>query len=106
MFGDAGAYHRFMGRWSGLLVPLLVEFAYIPDRGRVLDVGSGTGSLAFTIADLKPRCKVVGIDLSKEYVAYANSRNRVGARASFEAGDAQQLRFEDATFQSSLSLLV
>jgi SAM-dependent methyltransferase len=106
MFGDAEAYERFMGRWSRLIAPSLLEFADIPDAGRVLDVGSGTGSLAFVIADRKPRCKVVGIDPSKEYVAYATSRNRVGARAGFEIGDAQQLHFDDATFQSSLSLLV
>ncbi len=106
MFGDAEAYERFMGRWSGLLAPLLLEFADIPNAGRVLDVGSGTGSLAFVIADRKPRCNVVGIDPSKEYVAYAISRNRVGARTSFEAGDAQQLHFGDAIFRSSLSLLV
>ena len=106
MFGDAEAYDRFMGRWSRLVAPLLVEFADIPDAGRVLDVGSGTGSLAFEIAARKPRCTVVGIDPSKEYVAYAASRNPVGARASFEVGDAQQLHFDAAAFRSSLSLLV
>ncbi len=98
MFGDAEAYDRFMGRWSRLVAPLLVEFADIPDAGRVLDVGSGTGSLAFEIAARKPRSTVVGIDPSKEYVAYAASRNPVGARASFEVGDAQQLHFDAAAF--------
>lgn len=34
-----------MGRWSRLVAPLLVEFAAIADTGRVLDVGTGTGSL-------------------------------------------------------------
>ncbi len=106
MFGNAEAYDRFMGRWSRVVAPILLEFADIPDAGRVLDVGSGTGSLAFAIADRKPRCHVVGIDPSKEYVAYAASRNRFDARVTFETGDAQQLRFEGAAFQSSLSLLV
>jgi hypothetical protein len=46
MFGDAEAYERFMGRWSRLLAPLLVEFADPLDAGRVLDIGSGTGALA------------------------------------------------------------
>src|SRR3982751_5409116 len=96
MFGDAEAYERFMGRWSRLVAPLLVEFSHIPDGGRVLDVGSGTGSLAFAIAAAKPRCEVVGIDPSKEYVAYATSRNQSGARAKFEVGDAQQLRFANS----------
>jgi hypothetical protein len=42
MFGDAEAYDRFMGRWSHLVAPLLVDFTGLPGTGRVLDVGSGT----------------------------------------------------------------
>jgi SAM-dependent methyltransferase len=106
MFGDADAYEQFMGRWSRLVAPLLVEFAGINDLGRVLDVGSGTGSLAFAILKQKPHCSVTGIDPSKEYVAYALSRNAFGTRATFEVGDAQNLHFADATFENTLSLLV
>jgi len=81
MFGDAEKYERFMGRWSRLVAPRMVDFADLPDRGRVLEVGSGTGSLAFPIAENKVRIRVVGIDPSKDYVAYANSRNRFRDRA-------------------------
>jgi len=106
MFADAQAYERFMGRWSKLLAPLLVEFGSVPDKGRMLDVGSGTGALAFSIAGLRPNCQVLGIDPSKEYVGYAGSRNPFPKRAAFEVGDAQQLRFATAEFENSLSLLV
>src|SRR5579864_1031759 len=75
MFGDAEAYERFMGRWSRVVAPLLVDFAQVPDAGPVLDVGSGTGSLAFAIAERKTRANAIGIDPSKEYVAYANHKN-------------------------------
>jgi len=68
MFEDVEAYERFMGRWSRLLAPSLVDFTDLPDRGRVLDVGSGTGALAFSIARLRVHCQVVGIDPSKQYV--------------------------------------
>jgi len=106
MFGDAEAYDRFMGRWSRLIAPLLVDFTGVPDTGRVLDVGSGTGSLAFAIADRKPGSHVVGIDPSKQYVAYANRKNPLPDRISFQVGDAQKLPFPDASFQAGLSLLV
>ena len=106
MFSGAGAYQRFMGRWSEMLAPLLVDFARPPDAGRVLDVGSGTGALAFAVAARRPRCQVLGIDPSPEYVGFARQRNRFPGRASFEVGDAQRLRFADAAFTSSLSLLV
>ena len=106
MFGDAEAYERFMGRWSRLVAPRLVEFTGLPERGRVLDVGSGTGSLAYAIAGRSAGLRVVGIDPSKEYVAYAGSKNPFPDRASFTVGDAQQLHFPDAGFDAALSLLV
>lgn len=106
MFGDAEAYERFMGRWSRLVAPRLVDFTNLPERGRMLDVGSGTGSLAFAITERKRRARVLGIDPSQEYVAYATSRNPFPDRASFEVGDAQQVHFPDASFDAALSLLV
>ncbi len=106
MFGDAAAYERFMGRWSRLVAPQFLDFTGLPERGRMLDAGSGTGSLAFAIAERSGRLGVLGIDPSKEYVAYAMSRNPFPDRASFEVGDAQQLHFPDASFDAALSLLV
>lgn len=106
MFADAEAYERFMGRWSSLVAPGLVEFSNLPNQCRVLDVGSGTGALAFAIAGSNGGARVVGIDPSNEYVAYAKSRNRFADRVSFEEGDAQQLRFPNAAFDAALSLLV
>ena len=67
MFADARAYERFMGRWSELAAPLFAKFAGIPDRGKVLDIGCGTGSLALAIARLHPHCRIEGIDVSREY---------------------------------------
>jgi len=106
MFGDAEAYDRFMGRWSSLLAPLLVDFAGLGDAGRVLDVGSGTGALAYSIARRRVHCEVLGIDPSEEYVGYANSKNPFMDRVSFQVGDAQRLSLSDSTFENSLSLLV
>jgi SAM-dependent methyltransferase len=105
MFGDAEAYERFMGRWSRLVAAGFVSFAGLPKQGRMLDVGSGTGSLAFALAEQSGHARVLGIDPSREYVAYANSRNPYPDRTSFEVGDAQQVHFSDASFDAALSLL-
>ncbi len=106
MFGNAEAYERFMGRWSRLLAPLLVDWTDVPETGRVLDVGSGTGALALSIAKAKSHCRVLGIDPSKEYVEFATRRNPFPDRVSFQVGDAREMRFPGATFETSLSLLV
>jgi SAM-dependent methyltransferase len=106
MFGNAEAYERFMGRWSRLVAPLMVEFAGVPETGQVLDIGSGTGALAFELVRRKSGIHVTGIDLSEEYVAYAMGRNPSPDRAAFQKGDAQGMHFADGTFAASLSLLV
>jgi len=95
-----------MGRWSCLVAPLLVDFANVPDSGRVIDIGSGIGTLAFELAEREVGRHVTGIDPSREFVAYAESINPFPDRTAFQVGDAQDLHFEDATFVAALSLLV
>ncbi len=106
MFANAEAYERFMGRWSHAVARPLIEFATLPEAGRILDVGSGTGSLAFAIAERYGRASIAGIDPSSEYVAYAKAKNPFSDRVSFEIGDAQELRFGGASFDAAASLLV
>jgi len=95
-----------MGRWSRSIAARLRDCINLPDEGQLLDIGSGTGSLAFVLTHRTAKTRVVGIDPSQEFVAYANSVNLFPDRIHFEIGDAQHLRFADATFVSSLSLLV
>lgn len=106
MHFDAEAYERFMGRWSSMLAPQLVQFTDLPDGGRVLDVGTGSGSLAFAIARRNPHCQVFGIDTSRQYVGRAEKTNPFPDRVKFEVGDAQHLPFSDSMFENSLSMLV
>lgn len=94
-----------MGRWSRLLTRLLLDFAAVPDRGRMLDIGSGTGNLTTTIARVLSHVHVVGLDPSREFVAYAASRNAFPERVDFQVGDARDLPFADETFLACLSLL-
>jgi SAM-dependent methyltransferase len=105
MFADARNYESFMGRWSELAAPLFANFAGIPDRGKVLDIGSGTGSLALAIARSCSHCRVEGIDLSREYIAFARTRAQ-DARLRFDTGDAQNLPYAAGTFDAAVSLLV
>ena len=107
MFANGEAYERFMGRWSRLVAPRLLKFASIDAAAtHVLDIGSGTGAMATTIAAQRPQVRVTGIDLSPEFVAFAKSKNAFGDRVKFESGDAQSLPFPSGTFSASTSLLV
>jgi SAM-dependent methyltransferase len=105
MFAASDAYDRFMGRWSRLLAPLLVEFSGVRDGDRVLDVGTGTGSLACAVAARRPKAAVTGIDPSEAFIAHARG-NVESERVRFAVGEARNLRFPDASFDAVLSMLV
>jgi SAM-dependent methyltransferase len=61
---------------------------------RVLDVGSGTGTVTEELAG-RTAGQVIGLDLDPEMVAYASSR---GGQAQYRLGDAHDLPFSDAWF--------
>ncbi len=105
MFSEAEAYERFMGRWSRRLASSFLKFADIKDGSHLLDVGTGTGSLALAVLREFPTSRMVGIDPSPAYVARARTRTG-NSRATFEVGDAQHLRFPDGSFDAAFALLV
>ena len=104
-FAESAAYERFMGRWSRLVAPLLVQFADIRDGQAVLDVGSGTGALTLAAAQAAPSAQITGVDPSASYVSYAQGRAPT-ERVRFAVGDAQALQMPDATFDRVVSLFV
>lgn len=102
---DGDGYELQMGRWSKRLAEPFLDFVGCADDERVLDVGCGTGRLAFA---LMQRCRVqqlLGIDLAAPYVAHATRHNH-DPRAAFEVGDACALPCADRSFDRVLSLLV
>ena len=105
MFSAGNSYERFMGRWSRLLAPQLVAFTGVKDGDRVLDVGTGTGALAGALEKSGASVQVVGIDPSQGFISYA-TKSIPSPRASFQVGDAQAMKFADASFDSTMALLV
>src|SRR5271170_5997113 len=71
MFAVSARYERFMGRWSRLLAPTYIAFAGVKNGDRVLDVGTGTGSLAAALEAGIPASEIVGVDPSEGFIAYA-----------------------------------
>ena len=102
---DGDGYELAMGRWSRRLAELFIDFAGAADGEEVLDVGCGTGSLAFTLAKRSKVKSIKGIDFAPPYVAYAAARNS-DPRIAFETGDACAMPFADRSFDRVLSLLV
>ncbi len=56
-------------RWKRRLVDLIP-----PDASRVLDLACGTGISTLAIADRLPGCRVVGVELRREYLDLARAK--------------------------------
>jgi ubiquinone/menaquinone biosynthesis C-methylase UbiE len=102
---DGEGYETQMGRWSRRLAPLLINFAGGNPAGRHLDAGCGTGSLTCALAGHPDVERVVGVDVSPDYISYA-ARLHASPRIEFEVGDITELRFENAAFDGVWSSLV
>jgi SAM-dependent methyltransferase len=100
---SAGAYLRFMGRYSE---PLAVQFADLAGIGRgqrVLDVGCGPGALTAELVSRAGPDAVSAVDPSASFAAAARERlPGVDVRRS----TAERLPFPDGTFDAALAQLV
>jgi ubiquinone/menaquinone biosynthesis C-methylase UbiE len=78
MFEAAEAYERDMGHWSKKLAPLFLDWIGLKNSVRVLDVGCGTGSLTFVLAQTTDAGKIVGIDPLTELIEPLHSTVKHG----------------------------
>jgi SAM-dependent methyltransferase len=94
-----------MGRWSGRIAPLFLDWLSVPHAGRWIDVGCGTGVLSSTILARCNATAVVGIDPSEVFVDAARSTIR-DSRFRCQKGSAEALPVEDGEFSVAVSGLV
>jgi SAM-dependent methyltransferase len=84
----------------------LVAYADPQPKMRVLDLASGTGEPAITIAKrIAPTGHVTALDLSSDLLAIAAARARQGSLTNFtiQQADAHQLPFPDEQFDLATS---
>lgn len=100
---EPDVYEHFMGRWSARLADPFLDFAGVEPGSRVLDVGCGTGTISFALA--QRGAKTVGVDASEPYLDGAR-RLRSHPHVTYEHGDAGHLPYPDASFDACVSTLV
>jgi ubiquinone/menaquinone biosynthesis C-methylase UbiE len=84
----------------------LAERMRLAESSRVLDIGSGLGGPARTLAEVYG-CHVTGIDVTPEYCETARVLSEsvgLGERVEFNQGDATELPFPDAAFDAAMTI--
>lgn len=90
-FGQDMAWRRFV-----------VKQARLPPGGKLLDLATGTGDIAFEALKAVPDALVVGADFALPMMR-VGQRLPLGARVGWTAADALSLPFPDATFDAVTS---
>lgn len=88
----------------------IAQYFTLPDGGRGLDVGCGSGALTIACAKRNPRAQMVGVDRwGKEYASFnlplceRNAKAEGVGNISFSRGNAVKLDFPDGTFDGVTS---
>jgi SAM-dependent methyltransferase len=101
--GSSEAYDRFMGRYSTQLAVEFADFAGVHAPQRAVDVGAGTGALAEELVRRLGEENVAAAEPSADYAATLRTRF---PRADVREAPAEELPWEDASFDSALAQLV
>ena len=95
---------------SRQIIEGVAAYVKLPQGGKCLDVGCGSGALAIAVAKRNPKASVVGIDRwGKEYASFSKALCERNAQAekvkntTFQQGDATHLAFPDETFDAVTS---
>jgi ubiquinone/menaquinone biosynthesis C-methylase UbiE len=99
----AGEYAR-IGNPIAIMGELLCEAVDLRSGDKVLDVATGSGNTAISAA--RRFCEVTGMDLAPESIEHARKRAEAeGMDITFEVGDAEDLSYDDASFDIVLSTI-
>ncbi len=97
-------------KMSKQIIEGVAAYVSIPDGGKGLDVGCGSGALTIACAKRNPNALFTGIDRwGKEYASFSkklcesNSRAEGVTNTTFMQGDAVKLPFEDEMFDAVTS---
>mgnify|MGYP004684591645 CR=1 FL=1 len=95
---------------SKTIVEGVASYVTVPDGGKCLDVGCGSGALTIACAKRNPNAQIIGIDRwGKEYSSYnkplceRNAQAEGVSNVTFQQGNALKLDFPDETFDAVTS---
>jgi len=98
--GDYANFARYMQDGA---IEILESWQLSPNQ-RLLDIGCGSGQTAIPAA--KQGHQVVGIDIAENLIEHAKERaHNEGLDAQFDVGDAENLPYDDNSFDVVISMI-
>lgn len=91
--------YRYDGRWRDV-AKNITEYYHLQAGQKVLDIGCGKAHLLYELTQVVPGLQVVGLDISE----YAISHAKEEVKPFLLQGSAQNLPFEDNSFDLIISL--
>lgn len=105
LFSNANAYEAYVGRWSRPVAHQFLTWLAAAPGQTWLDLGAGTGILTEVILQQTAPSRVLGVDLSPDYIAFARQRIH-DERVEFRVEDAANLALETPQFDVAVAGLV
>ena len=99
------AYEPFIGRWSRQVADVFLAWLPSPSSATWLDLGCGTGALTEAILEAAAPRRILGIDQSPAYLAYAR-RRVMDRRLAFAVADVRALPVATGSADVAVSGLV
>src|ERR1043165_4549120 len=96
---DYEAY--FAGMDASMQQKIALTTAHFPSRGRIADMGSGSGSGTFDLARLYCDLELVGVDINPVTVEYSNNHYRA-ENLKYVTGDIAENVFSPASLDGIL----
>ena len=99
------SYENYMGRWSRMVAANYIDWLDAPSKADWLEIGCGSGALTQTILSNASPGTIMATDASDDFVAQARVAT-TDDRLTFQTANAQELPFEDASYDIVTSALV